>query len=120
MRRGRAACLCAASALLLAALCLMLMHLLPKDGTRALVALDAPNAAPWALLEPEPLTGPVDVNAAEADELDTLPGVGPVLARRIVEEREQNGPFFYPEDLMNVSGIGERTLEKLLAHIRLP
>ena len=37
-----------------------------------------------------------------------------------MEEREKNGPFYYPEDLMNVKGIGEKTLEKLLPHIRLP
>ena len=55
-----------------------------------------------------------------ADELDTLPGVGEVIAQRIIEEREENGPFYYPEDLMNVKGIGEKTLEKLLSHIRLP
>ena len=60
------------------------------------------------------------VNTADADELDTLPGVGEVIAQRIIEEREQNGPFYYPEDLMNVKGIGEKTLEKLLPHIRLP
>ena len=53
-------------------------------------------------------------------ELDTLPGVGEVIAQRIIEEREENGPFYYPEDLMNVKGIGEKTLEKLLSHIRLP
>ena len=53
-------------------------------------------------------------------ELDTLPGVGEVIARRIMEEREKNGPFYYPEDLMNVKGIGEKTLEKLLPRIRLP
>ena len=64
--------------------------------------------------------GPVAVNSADADELDTLPGVGEVIAQRIIEEREENGPFYYPEDLMNVKGIGEKTLEKLLSHIRLP
>ena len=58
-------------------------------------------------------------NAAGVDELDALPGIGKVIARRIVEEREQNGPFYYPEDLMNVTGIGSRMLEKLLPLICL-
>ena len=64
--------------------------------------------------------GAVAVNEAGADELDALPGVGPAIARRIIEEREKNGPFFFPEDLLNVKGIGEKTLDKLLSHIRLP
>lgn len=64
-------------------------------------------------------SGTVNINAAGVDELDALPGIGKVIARRIVEEREQNGPFYYPEDLMNVTGIGSRMLEKLLPLICL-
>lgn len=57
--------------------------------------------------------GRVDVNRATAAELETLPGVGPVLAQRIVAHREEHGPFASPDDLRDVSGIGERTLETL-------
>lgn len=50
---------------------------------------------------------PLDLNTATAEELDTLPGIGEELARRIVEYREANGPFESVEEIMEVSGIGE-------------
>lgn len=64
--------------------------------------------------------GPVNVNAASMEELDTLPGIGPALAGRIIAERTQNGRFHYPEDLLCVQGIGEKTLAKLLDGICIP
>ncbi len=64
--------------------------------------------------------GLIDVNRAGVAELETLPGVGPVLAQRIVDHRKANGPFRTVEDLLSVSGIGERKLESLRSHIRVP
>lgn len=55
----------------------------------------------------------VNINTADADELDTLPGIGPVLAQRIVDWRTENGSFRTPEDLLQVEGIGQATLENL-------
>lgn len=54
--------------------------------------------------------GTVDVNAADAQALLALPGVGPALAAAIVAEREAHGPFRYPEDLLAVPGIGDKRL----------
>ena len=59
----------------------------------------------------------VDINRAAQAELETLPGIGPAMARRIIDYREQNGAFLSPEDLTKVKGIGEKTLEKLLPYI---
>ena len=53
----------------------------------------------------------VDVNAADVAALERLPGVGPVLAQRIVEERERRGPFHSAEELSRVRGIGPKILE---------
>ena len=53
---------------------------------------------------------PLDLNTATAEELDLLPGIGEVLAGRIIQYREEYGPFQSPEDLLNVDGIGESTL----------
>lgn len=64
--------------------------------------------------------GAVDVNSASAQELTALWGVGPSLAQAIIAEREQNGPFHYPEDLLSVKGIGEKTLKHMLDQLRLP
>ncbi|MFP5308933.1 MAG: ComEA family DNA-binding protein [Actinomycetes bacterium] len=54
--------------------------------------------------------GLLDVNRATAAELEQLPGIGPVLAQRIVDSRTSDGPFTAVGDLRRVSGIGERTL----------
>lgn len=56
--------------------------------------------------------GSVRVNDADEEELTKLPGVGLSYAARIVAERAANGPFFYPEDLTAVKGIGSRTVER--------
>ena len=56
---------------------------------------------------------PIDLNLADAADLEDLPGVGPVLAERIVAHRESNGPFGSVEDLLDVSGIGEGRLATL-------
>ena len=60
---------------------------------------------------PEP-EGPVDINAAGRDELQRLTGIGPALAQRIIDYRGEHGPFRSVEDLLEVKGIGEATLEK--------
>jgi competence protein ComEA len=51
-------------------------------------------------------SGPIALNRASTKELETLDGIGPVLAARIVSYRSQNGPFLTVEDLLKVSGIG--------------
>ena len=52
-------------------------------------------------------SGLVNINTADAEELDTLPGIGEVLAQAIIDDREANGAFTSIEDIMRVSGIGE-------------
>jgi competence protein ComEA len=63
------------------------------------------------------LSVPIPLNAATAEELDTLPGIGPKTARAIVEFREQNGKFSTPDDLLQIPGIGPRKLAALLPHV---
>lgn len=55
----------------------------------------------------------VNINAASPKELESLPGIGEVIAQRIIEYREQNGSFSRPEDLLKVKGIGEKKLETI-------
>ena len=55
----------------------------------------------------------VNINTATSEQLQTLSGVGEATASAIIEEREQNGPFASPEDLMRVSGIGEKKFAKV-------
>ena len=56
--------------------------------------------------------GPIRVNTADAETLQLLPGIGQAFADRIIRERGENGPYYYPEDLEAVSGIGPQTLRK--------
>ena len=57
--------------------------------------------------------GRVNLNTADASELETLPRVGPAMSARIIAWREENGRFTAVEDLMSVSGIGDKTFEAL-------
>ncbi|HIO69893.1 MAG TPA: helix-hairpin-helix domain-containing protein [Nitrospirales bacterium] len=59
----------------------------------------------------------VNVNTATVNELKTVPGIGKVIAERIVEYRENERAFNTLEDLLNVKGIGKETLEKLRDHV---
>ena len=56
----------------------------------------------------------VNINTATLDQLQTLPGIGPVLAQRIIDYREANGPFKNPADLAQVEDIGKKRLEAIL------
>lgn len=64
-------------------------------------------------------TGVININRATAKELDKLPGIGPVIAGRIVEYRKINGFFQSIDDLKKVQGIGASTLEKFKSKIRV-
>lgn len=57
--------------------------------------------------------GEINVNNADLETLTKLPGIGEKLAQAIIDEREANGPFYYPEDLTAVSGIGDKKLEAI-------
>ncbi len=59
----------------------------------------------------------LDINQANAEALQTLPGIGPVMAKRIIAHRVQNGYFKSFGDLQQVKGIGPATIEKLQPHI---
>ena len=89
----------------------------PKRGAPA--AIDAPpNQLPPTYAQPdgEPSprpAGKIDVNSAEADSLETLPGIGPARARAIIEHRQANGPFADVDDLTEVRGIGDGILESI-------
>lgn len=73
--------------------------------------------APARLDEPGTAAVVVNMNAATAAELDAVPGIGPVLAARIIEYREAIGPFRSVQDLQEVSGIGPRSIERMAPYL---
>lgn len=97
---------------------------LGRNGSHGSVELSVPAAMqtlPPQSTCPEPttpetvaVTFPIDINRADAEQLTALPGVGEVLANRIVAYREENGSFLSTQELQNVDGIGEKRLEAIL------
>jgi competence protein ComEA len=63
--------------------------------------------------------GKVNINLATSDELQSLTGIGPSKAEAIIAYREENGPFTSPEGLLEVSGIGEKSFEKIKEEITI-
>ncbi|MEO0141889.1 MAG: helix-hairpin-helix domain-containing protein [candidate division WOR-3 bacterium] len=64
-------------------------------------------------------TKPISINNAEVDDLEALPGIGPALARRIVEYRARHGAFKDLDELKDVKGIGEKVFRQILPFIEL-
>ena len=59
----------------------------------------------------------VNINKADSSKLQTVPGIGPATAQKIIEYREKNGRFSSVDELKNVSGIGDKTLENMREYI---
>ena len=87
---------------------------LPADPPASGAASAPAAAGPRAAAAPaDTATGTLDLNRAGVDELDRLPGIGPTLARRIVDHRRAHGPFREVDELLAVRGIGPRLMERI-------
>lgn len=113
MHRGARAVLKAAlagaavTAMIIAADGPMLAGAAPARGTKATKTAAPDNADKT----------PIDINAADAEKLATLPGIGPSIAQRIVDYRKEHGPFKSVDELVNVRGVGEKLLGRLRDHV---
>jgi competence protein ComEA len=90
------------------------------DGQRIYVPahgeIDPASVPTGAPVPPDGLgagSGPVDLNSATTEQLETLPGVGPATAAAIVDDRDRNGPFASVDDLERVPGIGPAKLDAI-------
>jgi competence protein ComEA len=91
------------------------------DGEQIVVGDDSTSvaAAPAPAAEVPGSSAVVNLNSADAGALESLPGVGPVIAQRIVDWRAQNGPFRSIDELGEVSGIGDSILSQVRGHVGL-
>lgn len=106
IRTAAGICLIPASLILLAA------GLLPvkKPAERSFAGSGSETVKPAALRH---LSEGDPFNSGDADDLTEIPGIGETLASAILDERKENGIFYYPEDIMQVKGIGEKKLEQI-------
>lgn len=81
-------------------------------STTRVLAANEPQAPPAATVSADAAAGPrVNINSADVESLCLLKGIGPALALRIKEFREQHGPFKTPEEITQVQGVGQTILE---------
>ncbi|MET8865345.1 ComEA family DNA-binding protein [Nonomuraea sp. NPDC004580] len=88
------------------------------DGEQIVVGAPPGHAAPGSPMT-DPATAILDLNSATPDQLEQLPGVGEVLAARIVEFRTSRGGFTTIDQLRDVSGIGPRKFEEIKPKVRV-
>jgi competence protein ComEA len=89
-----------------------------QDGNRILVPAIPPTPLPGSQVSPDgenPASSGhlINLNSATQAELESLPGIGPKTAQKIIEYREKNGPFQKIEDILNVPDIGPKTFEEI-------
>lgn len=97
---------------------------LGRNGSHGSVSVSVPAAMQTVpaettlpaqtMQETQRVAYPIDINTADADTLSALPGIGQVLAKRIIAYREENGAFSSTAELLNVEGIGEKRMEAIL------
>ena len=97
---------------------------LPTTSTPATTSAKPTTKPPTVTTGPAPTqttqpTGPlmININTATLEQLDLLPGIGPVIAQAIIDYRTEYGDFETVEDLLNVNGIGKKRLEAILEFI---
>lgn len=86
---------------------------IPKTGEEPTQSFANGQTTSLPATSADPLDDKVDLNSADEERLKTLPGIGPSKAQAIIAYREESGPYRTIEDLKNVSGIGDKTFEKL-------
>ena len=94
-------------------------QLSPSPSSKPTAPAATSPAAPSPTSAPVPTqpVGIINLNTATLEQLDTLPGIGPVLAQRILDYRREIGRYKTVEELLEVSGIGEKTLNELRAFL---
>ena len=99
--------------------CLLLGVFIGRNSNKSYIKLQDTQSIqtqPSVTKDPETI-GKIDINTATADQLQLLPGIGESLSQRIIDYREEQGDFTTIEELMNVSGIGEKKFANIKDYI---
>ena len=96
---------------------LLVLTLLFAALSAALFFTGRPQSEGYTVTARQPESCPLNINTATAGQLETLDGIGQVLAQRIVDYRNANGPFASVDDLLEVNGIGPGILETIRPQI---
>jgi competence protein ComEA len=91
----------------------------PEQAAPVGVHAPEPRSEASPARSPSPRAGALNLNTADAETLQVLPGIGPALAERIVAYRWEHGPFQTVEDLLRVPGIGPKRWERIRHAIRV-
>jgi competence protein ComEA len=89
------------------------------DGEQVLIMKEKFISAPTSSGRKSIFSGKVSLNSASKAQLDSLPGIGPVIAQRIIDYRNKNGPFQSLESIQSVSGIGESVFRQISSRLTL-
>ena len=89
------------------------------DGEQIYVGYVPRDGASQSRSQSKTFSGIININRGTKSEFDSLTGVGPVIAGRIISYRSANGPFMAIEDLLKVSGIGLKTLDRIRSRLSL-
>lgn len=101
--------------------CLLLGVFLGRSSNKSYINLQdvqSIQTQPTATKEPDTI-GKIDINTATAEQLQLLPGIGGSLSQRIIDYRKEHGGFTNIEELMNVSGIGEKKFANIKDYIMI-
>ena len=92
-----------------------------SDGQALIVPAQSPTSLPGTpAAAASPIGKKINLNTATLEELDSLPGIGPVIAQRVIDYRQTVGPFQSVDDLLHVKGIGPALLEKIRNLVEAP
>jgi len=115
MKNGKAIILCTIGLLLACILGIFTGRNLPDD--RIYLEQESSTNSKETTQQTDAEIQIVNINTATKEQLMDLPGIGDVLAQRILDYRQEHGDFSAPSDLLNVSGIGEKTLFEIMSYI---